>query len=50
VIGVAVQAKTIREMHAAGSKPAHIAKELGVARSSVYRFRTPVVSAGVHRK
>jgi DNA invertase Pin-like site-specific DNA recombinase len=35
---VAVQAKRIRELHAAGGKPAHIAKELGIARSSVYRF------------
>ncbi len=35
---VAVQAETIRVMAAAGTKPAHIARELGVARSSVYRF------------
>ena len=35
---VAVQAERIKAMHAAGAKPAHIAKELGVARSSVYRF------------
>jgi DNA invertase Pin-like site-specific DNA recombinase len=38
---VAKQADTIRAMHAAGAKPAHIAKELKVARSSVYRFLNP---------
>lgn len=32
------QAETIREMARAGRKPAHIAKELGIARSSVYRM------------
>jgi DNA invertase Pin-like site-specific DNA recombinase len=35
---VAKQAGQIRAMHAAGEKPAHIAKRLGVARSSVYRM------------
>ena len=35
---VAVQAEQIRSMHAAGEKPARIAKQLGVARSSVYRM------------
>ena len=35
---VAKQADQIRAMHAAGAKPAHIAKSLGVARSSVYRM------------
>ncbi len=35
---VATQAEQIRAAHAAGEKPAHIAKRLGVARSSVYRF------------
>jgi hypothetical protein len=34
---VAVQADRIRAMRAAGEKPAHIARRLGVARSSVYR-------------
>ena len=35
---VAVQAGQIRTLHAAGEKPAHIARRLGVARSSVYRM------------
>jgi DNA invertase Pin-like site-specific DNA recombinase len=35
---VAKQAEDIKAMHAAGEKPAHIAKKLGVARSSVYRM------------
>ena len=35
---VAVQAEQIRAMRAAGEKPAHIARRLGVARSSVYRM------------
>jgi DNA invertase Pin-like site-specific DNA recombinase len=35
---VAVQAATIRAMQASGVKPAHIARQLGVARSSVYRM------------
>ena len=35
---VAVQADQIRALRAAGEKPAHIAKRLGVARSSVYRM------------
>jgi DNA invertase Pin-like site-specific DNA recombinase len=35
---VAKQAGEIRAMHAAGEKPAHIARKLGVARSSVYRM------------
>jgi DNA invertase Pin-like site-specific DNA recombinase len=35
---VALQAVQIRELHAAGGKPAHIARRLGVARSSVYRM------------
>ncbi|MEI7714023.1 MAG: recombinase family protein [Rhodospirillales bacterium] len=35
---VATQAEQIREAHAAGEKPAHIAKRMGIARSSVYRF------------
>jgi DNA invertase Pin-like site-specific DNA recombinase len=34
---VAVQLETIKAMHATGVKPAHIARQLGVARSSVYR-------------
>jgi DNA invertase Pin-like site-specific DNA recombinase len=33
---LAVQAETIRTMHWAGVKPAHIARQIGVARSSVY--------------
>jgi DNA invertase Pin-like site-specific DNA recombinase len=39
---VAVQLNAIRTMHAAGAKPAHIARQLGVARSSVYRMLTTV--------
>jgi DNA invertase Pin-like site-specific DNA recombinase len=35
---VAVQVEIIRTMHATGVKPAHIARRLGVARSSVYRM------------
>jgi DNA invertase Pin-like site-specific DNA recombinase len=35
---VAKQAAQIRAMVAAGEKPAHVAKRLGVARSSVYRM------------
>jgi DNA invertase Pin-like site-specific DNA recombinase len=35
---VALQADKIKEARAAGEKPAHIAKRLGVARSSVYRI------------
>ena len=35
---VAFQAEGIKAMHTRGAKLAHIAKELGVARSSVYRF------------
>jgi len=35
---VAVRAEQIRTAHAAGEKPAHIARRLGVARSSVYRM------------
>lgn len=35
---VAVQACMIRELQASGVKPAHIARKLGVARSSVYRM------------
>ena len=35
---VAVQAEQIRILQAAGEKPAHIARRLGVARSSVYRM------------
>jgi DNA invertase Pin-like site-specific DNA recombinase len=35
---VALQAVQIRELHAAGEKPAHIARRLGMARSSVYRM------------
>jgi DNA invertase Pin-like site-specific DNA recombinase len=35
---VAVQVEAIRTMHATGVKPAHIARQLGVARSSVYRM------------
>jgi DNA invertase Pin-like site-specific DNA recombinase len=35
---VAVQAQQIRALHKAGEKPAHIARILGVARSSVYRM------------
>jgi DNA invertase Pin-like site-specific DNA recombinase len=33
--------KTINDMLKAGRKPAHIAKELGIARSSVYRLIAP---------
>jgi DNA invertase Pin-like site-specific DNA recombinase len=35
---VAVQAEQIRILRAAGEKPAHIARRLGVARSNVYRM------------
>ena len=35
---VAVQAETIRQMVADGAKPAHVAKQLNIARSSVYRM------------
>src|SRR4051794_1427131 len=35
---VAVQADQIRTLRAAGEKPAHIARRLGVARSSIYRM------------
>ena len=35
---VAPQADQIRAMHANGEKPAHIARKLKVARSSVYRM------------
>jgi DNA invertase Pin-like site-specific DNA recombinase len=35
---VAVQAGLIRALHEAGERPAHIARRLGVARSSVYRM------------
>lgn len=35
---VARQAEAIRQMVQAGRKPAHIARELGIARSSVYRM------------
>jgi hypothetical protein len=35
---VAVQAEQIRAMRAAGEKPAHIARRLGLARSNVYRM------------
>ena len=35
---VAVQAEQIRLLHAAGEKPTHIARRLGVARSSIYRM------------
>jgi DNA invertase Pin-like site-specific DNA recombinase len=31
------QAAEIKRLHANGTKPAHIAKQLGIARSSVYR-------------
>jgi DNA invertase Pin-like site-specific DNA recombinase len=34
----AIQAEQIRAMRAAGEKPAHIARRLGMARSSVYRM------------
>jgi DNA invertase Pin-like site-specific DNA recombinase len=37
---VATQAMQIRMMHAAGERPANIARRLGVARSSVYRMLT----------
>lgn len=37
---VALQAEQIRAMRADGEKPAHIARKLGVARSSVYRMLT----------
>jgi transcriptional regulator of acetoin/glycerol metabolism len=32
------QGEQIRAMHTTGVKPAHIARQLGVARSSVYRM------------
>src|ERR1700739_4640259 len=35
---VAVQAEQIKAMVAAGEKPSHVARKLGVARSSVYRM------------
>ena len=35
---VAVQVEQIRLLHAAGEKPTHIARRLGVARSSIYRM------------
>jgi DNA invertase Pin-like site-specific DNA recombinase len=35
---VAVQVGQIRALYAAGEKPTHIARRLGVARSSVYRM------------
>jgi DNA invertase Pin-like site-specific DNA recombinase len=41
---VARKAVAIRALHAAGVGPAHIAKRLGVARSSVYRM----ISTAVH--
>ena len=43
---VAVQADRIRAMHAAGIGPAAIAKELGVARSGVYRMLGSKDAAG----
>lgn len=42
---VAVKAEQIRAMRAAGEKPAHIARRLGVARSSVYRMLEGALSA-----
>jgi DNA invertase Pin-like site-specific DNA recombinase len=42
---VAIQAEQIRAMRAAGEKPTHIAKRLGVARSSVYRMLEGAVGA-----
>ncbi len=42
---VAVQADQIRAMRAAGEKPTHIAKRLGVARSSVYRMLEGAIGA-----
>lgn len=33
-----LDADRVRELHAAGVKPAHIARDLGMARSSVYRM------------
>jgi DNA invertase Pin-like site-specific DNA recombinase len=44
---VAVQAEAIRAMLAAGEKPAHVAKKLGVARSSVYRVTKEAEAAAV---
>jgi DNA invertase Pin-like site-specific DNA recombinase len=35
---VKARIEQIKAMHASGTKPAHIARELGVARSSVYRM------------
>jgi DNA invertase Pin-like site-specific DNA recombinase len=40
---VARQTDRIRAMHAAGARPPHIARELGIARSSVYRMLEDVV-------
>ena len=37
---VASKAEVIRTMHARGEKPAHIARHLRIARSSVYRMLT----------
>jgi DNA invertase Pin-like site-specific DNA recombinase len=35
---VAIRAEAIKTIHAGGTKPAHIARQLGIARSSVYRM------------
>jgi DNA invertase Pin-like site-specific DNA recombinase len=43
---VAVQAETIRQRVANGEKPAHVARSLGIARSSVYRFLTDATAEG----
>ncbi len=46
VVTVVVQANQIRAMRAAGEKPTHIARRLGVARSSVYRMLEGVDTSG----
>jgi DNA invertase Pin-like site-specific DNA recombinase len=45
---VAVQAEAIKTMHAGGTKPAHIARQLGIARSSVYRMLAEDDAAETH--
>lgn len=42
---VARQAEAIRALHAQGEKPTHIARKLGIARSSVYRMLGPSAAA-----
>src|SRR5437588_11563732 len=42
---VAVHAVQVRELHGAGEKPAHIARRLGIARSSVCRMLDSLTGA-----